>query len=316
MLHSMTERGEPNWQPIGMLPVLLEVVSGMVDGAGEHERLLRDAPRYSLDTDTLDGVERVYRDGAADNGVFARQLDRWRREHPGAEGLAEFAAAVERLAPAYQRVLDLVTARRDDTIEALHAKSDLQIGLEALLGEPVPTTGQDDRVDDGHDEDQDAEAGDGTGRRGQCAALVFDLIGGYLDDAPDRVAQIAGQVRATGLVGEVLQEALRFTAFLTMQGEAAGTRLPADAVRTAVLAKLGTTLPPHHELAVSTALDLFLSDRPADAVTAFGDGPDGDLLALHAVTAYTAVLGTHLAPPGEFTSTALAAMGALMHHRS
>lgn len=44
---------EPNWQPIGMLPVLLVLVSGMVDGAREQERLVRDAPRYSLDTETL-----------------------------------------------------------------------------------------------------------------------------------------------------------------------------------------------------------------------------------------------------------------------
>jgi len=133
MLSGMSERGEPNWQPIGMLPMLLDVVSGMVEGAREQEQLLRGAPRYSLDTDTLDHVERVYRDGAADNGVFAQQLARWQREHPGADGLAEFAAQVGELEPAYQRVLDLAAARRGDTIEALHSKSDLQVGMEALL---------------------------------------------------------------------------------------------------------------------------------------------------------------------------------------
>lgn len=125
---------EPNWQPIGMLPVLLDLVSSMVEGAREQEQLVQDAPRYSLDAETLDGVERAYRDGAADNVVFAQQLARWQRDHGGAEGLAKFAAAVAELAPAYTRVVELVAARRGDTIEALHAKSDLQVGMEALLG--------------------------------------------------------------------------------------------------------------------------------------------------------------------------------------
>jgi hypothetical protein len=113
----------------------------------------------------------------------------------------------------------------------------------------------------------------------------------------------------------VVTEALRFTAFLTQQGQAVGAHLPVDEVRTVVLARLSTTLPPHQELAVSTGLDHFLAGRSTDAVTAFGDGPDGDLIALHTLTAYTAVLGTHLCAPGEFTSANLAAMGSLMHQR-
>lgn len=58
----------------------------------------------------------------------------WQRDHGDADGLAEFAAVVAELAPAYTRVVELVAGRRGDTIEALHAKSDLQVGMEALLG--------------------------------------------------------------------------------------------------------------------------------------------------------------------------------------
>ncbi|MGQ0773154.1 MAG: hypothetical protein ACT4NY_01835 [Pseudonocardiales bacterium] len=141
----MDERGEPNWQSIEMLPVLTNVVAEMLDGASEHERLLRGAPRYNLDVDTLDRVERVYQEGAADHGLYREQLVRWQRSNPGAAGLAEFAARVAELAPAYQRVLVLAAARRGDTIEALHTKSDLQVGMEALLGGPFET------VTDGRD---------------------------------------------------------------------------------------------------------------------------------------------------------------------
>lgn len=59
--------------------------------------------------------------------------------HGDAQGLAEFAVVVAELAPAYTRVVELVAVRRGDTIEALHAKSDLEVGMEALLGGPLET---------------------------------------------------------------------------------------------------------------------------------------------------------------------------------
>lgn len=110
--------------------------SGKAAPAVEQERLLRDAPRYSLDDATLDNAERVYRDGAADHGLYHEQLVRWQRSHPDAAGLAEFAAGVAELDPAYSRVLALAAQRRGDTIEALHAKSDLQVGMH-----PIPQAG-------------------------------------------------------------------------------------------------------------------------------------------------------------------------------
>ncbi|HEY3692844.1 MAG TPA: hypothetical protein VGL46_21590 [Pseudonocardiaceae bacterium] len=301
----MSERGEQNWQPIDMLPVLTNVVAEMLDGAAEHERLLREAPRYSLDAATLDDVERVYRDGAADHGLYREQAARWQRSHPGAPGLAELAAGADQLDPAYQRVLALAAARRGDTIEALHGKTDLQVGEEALLAGDGPATDVTDEPD--HNGEQDL--------RRVLSALVFDLIGGYLDEDADRVAQIAGQVRATGRVGEALSEALRFVGFLTQQGRAVGARLRVEEIRSAVLSRLSVTLPPHYELAVSAALDLFLAGRADEAVAAFGEGPDGDMIALHALTAYGAMLGEHLYAPGAFTSDNLAIMGALMSQR-
>lgn len=134
MLSRMSESRQQAWQPIGMLPTIAAMVTEMVDGAAEQHQLLAGARPYSLDNATLDRVERVYRDGAADNWVFEQQVARWQREHPAAEGLAELAAKVDELGPAYQRVLDLAAQQRSVTIEALMAKSDLEVGMEALLG--------------------------------------------------------------------------------------------------------------------------------------------------------------------------------------
>ncbi|WP_326836912.1 hypothetical protein VSH64_18765 [Amycolatopsis rhabdoformis] len=154
-----------------------------------------------------------------------------------------------------------------------------------------------------------------AGRR-ECAALVFELIGGYVEDDADRVAQIARRVDRSGRVGEVLAEATRFAAYLTAEARAAGVRLRAGQIRRGVLSRLAATVPPHHELAVSTALDALFAGRFPAAAAAFGDGPAGDLIALHALTAFTAMLGVRVSEPGEFTSANLAALASVLHPRA
>ncbi|MGH3686640.1 MAG: hypothetical protein ACRDSM_16650 [Pseudonocardiaceae bacterium] len=134
----MTAQREQNWQPIMMLPTIADVVTGMLDGAAEQQRLLASARPYSLNNATLDRVERVYRDGLDGHEAFENQVARWQREHPAAAGLAALAQQVGRLRPAYQRVLVIATQQRGNTIEALMGKSDLQVGMEALLGGPLP----------------------------------------------------------------------------------------------------------------------------------------------------------------------------------
>jgi hypothetical protein len=199
----MTAEREQNWQPITMLPMFTEVVTGMLDGAAEQQQLLASARPYSsLDHATLDRVERVYRDGLDGHEAFENQLARWQREHPGAEGLAELGEQVGQLRPAYQRVLDLAAQQRDNTIEALMGKSDAQVGLEALLGGPLPDNDTDrpgkreadtDDIFDTLFADEPDDTEQPTDRRGQLAKLVFDLIGGYLDQDTDRVAQIVAR---------------------------------------------------------------------------------------------------------------------------
>ena len=153
------------------------------------------------------------------------------------------------------------------------------------------------------------------GDRGRVAALVFDLIGGYIDSDQDRVLQVAEQIRAGGDLDEALNEAIRFTSHLTRLARRHGMRVSADEVRRAVLARLGGILPAHEELAVSTALDTFIAGNEPGGVAAVGPGVDGDLLTLHTITAYTAWLGTELIAPGQFTAENLAAISAIISHR-
>jgi hypothetical protein len=119
-------------------------------------------------------------------------------------------------------------------------------------------------------------------------------------------------LRASRRTGPAFEEMLRFAGFLTGQARAEGIVLDAEETRAAVLARLSIVLPPHHELAVATALDCFSAGRTAEAVAAFGAGPDGDLLALHSLAAYTAALGTLLFAPGEFTAASVLVLGGLI----
>ncbi|WP_432855673.1 hypothetical protein ACQPXB_22875 [Amycolatopsis sp. CA-161197] len=164
------------------------------------------------------------------------------------------------------------------------------------------------------DEGGGVEIGEQAWRR-HCVALVLELIGGYIEDDVDRVAQVIHQVGESGHVGEVLAEATRFTAYLAAEARAAGARLRAEQIRKGMLARLAATVPPHHELAVSTALDALFEGRFCAAGAAFGDGPAGDLIALHALTAFTAMLGTHVSEPGEFTAARLAAFASAIRPR-
>lgn len=134
---------EPNWQPISMLPTLAEHVSGMLDAAAEQARLIAEAPAGKLDTATLDRCAHAFTEGdgehQAAHWLYEQQCASWQRDHPQADGLAEFAANVAQLRPTYQRVLDAVAAQRPYTIEAIMAMSDAELGLATLAGEfPTP----------------------------------------------------------------------------------------------------------------------------------------------------------------------------------
>ncbi|HEY4006870.1 MAG TPA: hypothetical protein VGM60_17030 [Pseudonocardia sp.] len=59
-----------------MLPTIAEVVTGMLNGAADQQRLLASARPYSLDNATLDRVERVYLDGLDGHEAFENQLAR------------------------------------------------------------------------------------------------------------------------------------------------------------------------------------------------------------------------------------------------
>lgn len=133
----MTRSQEPTWQPINALGTVGALIDAQVDGGRDHyQLLLQAAERPSvLDDATVARVQRVYSDTADDLWLYDTQLARWsdqplrpaqRREVERLQGQMVI------LSDLVEEILALTARLQDHTIEALLAKSDLEVGLEWL----------------------------------------------------------------------------------------------------------------------------------------------------------------------------------------
>ena len=125
----------PAWQPIASLPIVAPVIDGQLEAAEEQHRLLRLARPGSLDNATVERVVRVFTEEAELLAVYSEQLDQWRS---GALTAAQ-RLEVERLSGqlAHNRdvdaaILTLAEQLKATTIDAILAKSDLELGFEVF----------------------------------------------------------------------------------------------------------------------------------------------------------------------------------------
>ena len=135
----MSSTPPPTWRPISWLPTISSAINGGLAAAQEFHGTLDAAWErpYSLDEATLARVRRVYAEQAEDVELYAEQLRRWQA---GSLSLAQrqevehLASQVEQWRSAAAAVLELADDLKDNIIEAMLRKSDLEVGLEALLG--------------------------------------------------------------------------------------------------------------------------------------------------------------------------------------
>ena len=128
----------PNWQPIGALPLIAPMVAEMLDAAGQNYESLSEArTRPSmLDDATLDRVERVWGDTAADHWLFVEQVVRWKRElltPAQREAIERLDGQVTALGELLTSILVLARELRSGTIDRILEKSDIEVGLEYFL---------------------------------------------------------------------------------------------------------------------------------------------------------------------------------------
>jgi len=128
----------PNWQPITALPLIESLIDGeLADGQEHHATLLsvRDRP-YVLDDATVERSIKLHTEQRDFLGVFAEQLARWRHERPTdaqRRELDRLEGQLERLRAVLSAILKLAEELQQGTIERVLAKSDLELGIKALL---------------------------------------------------------------------------------------------------------------------------------------------------------------------------------------
>lgn len=131
--------GEPQWQPISKLPVLTAHIEQGVSLAREHLALLGEARgAYRLsNTDVADVIKTWTQTRTDLVELHTEQGRRWQALDLGATRRKEVARYVDLVAQQLalvEQTLALADELKAWTIEALLAKSDEQVGLEALLG--------------------------------------------------------------------------------------------------------------------------------------------------------------------------------------
>ncbi|MEU7457562.1 hypothetical protein [Streptosporangium roseum] len=130
---------EPTWQPISMLAMLTAHVEDGVTMVREQRATLEEgrSKPYVLDDATVARVKKVFTQTAADNEqLFAEQGRRWAALDLSAEqrrGVERYVALVEQMQAETTAILALADELAKGTIETVLAKSDLELGIEALL---------------------------------------------------------------------------------------------------------------------------------------------------------------------------------------
>ena len=132
-----------NWQPISALPLISSMIDGLLDEVEQQYGNLQSCrPQpHVLDDYTVDRVVKVYTEQAGDVALYARQLSRWKRLNLTPSQREEVNRLAEQIPTIRERIsaiLALAEELKGGTIETVLGKSDLELGLEFLLGKRKP----------------------------------------------------------------------------------------------------------------------------------------------------------------------------------
>jgi len=128
-----------NWQPISQMPLIASMIDGALDDTREHLATLGKARTqpHVLDDATIDRSERVHTEQLEFVDIYAQQISRWRKDARSADQTRELDRMEEQnrqLRGVTTEVLALARELRKGTVDRIMGMSDLELGLQALLG--------------------------------------------------------------------------------------------------------------------------------------------------------------------------------------
>ncbi len=121
------------------MPLIASMIDGALDDTREHLEALAEARvrPHVLDDATLNRVEQVHTEQLQFVDIYTQQISRWQTERPSkdqARELDRMKAQNGHLRDATADILALVRELRKGTIERVLGMSDVEFGLQALLG--------------------------------------------------------------------------------------------------------------------------------------------------------------------------------------
>jgi|BogFormECP12_OM2_1039638.scaffolds.fasta_scaffold03989_5 hypothetical protein len=132
-----------NWQPISEMPLIASMIDEALDDTRARIKTLTEASvrPHVMDDATVDRIDRVHAEQMEFVDIYAEQIGRWRNERPSVCQTRELDRMEEQnrqLRDATTTVLALSRELRKGTIERVMEKSDIELGLEAVLrGRPA-----------------------------------------------------------------------------------------------------------------------------------------------------------------------------------
>jgi len=132
-----------NWQPISRMPLVANMIDGALSDTADHLQTLTKARAqpHVLDDATINRVERVHREQLQFVDIYGEQLRRWRDQGPSSAQRRELDGLDDKncqLRQVTTEVLTLAAELRKGTIDRIMAMTDLELGLQALLGTLPP----------------------------------------------------------------------------------------------------------------------------------------------------------------------------------
>jgi hypothetical protein len=139
----MPANDQVNWQPISQMPLIASMIDTSLDDTREHLATLTKARAkpHVLDDATIDRVERVHTEQMEFVATYTQQINRWCGEKPSAvqtRALDRMATQNQQLREVTADVLALARELRNGTIERVLGMSDVELGLQWLLGNRPP----------------------------------------------------------------------------------------------------------------------------------------------------------------------------------
>ena len=129
---------EPNWQSIDQLPLLTDMVDGVLENTEEQYQTFSEVKNrpHVLDDDIVNRTLRLYQAQLNDLWFYEQQFARWldesltRQQRQEVNRLNDQLPRIKELS---QAILKLMNVMKEGTINRVLEKSDLELGLEFFM---------------------------------------------------------------------------------------------------------------------------------------------------------------------------------------